>query len=604
MRASAASVSSSQRLQPFLLIATVAVATWFYQRARSAAQMERSIAVLPFENLSPASEEAFFTVGMQNEIVAELSRLANLKTIGSQSTRSYLPGAHRDLPVIGRELSVRHLLEGSVWRANGKMRVSLRLVDLRDPEHPWTQSYQRSATDVFALQGEITRAIAARLQTPLSVSETAALNRPPTSDPHAYDFYLRALAMNRLVRDTAEQRDRTKQRIALLKEAVARDPKFSLAHCEIAKAHDTLYRSRRGAPEEDRAVDHRALAQAALENARRVDPDGGAVHLALATHFFAANNDLEQARVELDLARRTLPHNAELESTAATIARAQGRWDDALRFARRVVALEPRDNVGRFTLANTHRLMRHYDEFDHLIAEVIAMMPGSESAAYRLFRTFGPLERRAELAPMRVALSEVRAEDDPDHRVRDLHAMILALADHDAAAVLRIVATASDAPFVFNGVKYPKSWYEGLAARMRGDHSAAQNAFRLAWLEVSKAVEAEPGDCRALGLLAMIDAGLDRKEEAVRKAQRACELASSATDAPIVRCNLAVVYAWTGQAELALAELNKIIDKPAGSNLPAQPTYGDLRLNPVWDPLRNDPRFTAMAEKLALSASR
>jgi len=130
-----------------------------------------------FENLSPASEDAFFTVGMQDEIAAELSRLANLKTIGPQSTRSYFPGTHRDLPVIGRELSVRHLLEGSVWRANGEMRISLRLVDLRDPEHPWTGSYKRPVKDVFALQGEITRILAQRLQTPLSMSERAALDK-------------------------------------------------------------------------------------------------------------------------------------------------------------------------------------------------------------------------------------------------------------------------------------------------------------------------------------------------------------------------------------------------------------------------------------------
>ena len=587
----------------FLLAATLG-GNWFYQHARSIAQTERSIAVLPFENLSPASEDAFFTVGMQNEIAAELSLLANLKTIGPQSTRSYLPGTHRDLSAIGRELSVRHLLEGSVWRANGEMRVLLRLVDLRDPDRPWTGSYQRPVKEVFALQGEITRMIAQHLQTPLSASERAVLNRPPTSDLRAYDFYLRALATNRLVRDTAEQRSNTQQRLSLLKEAVARDPKFALAYCEMAKAHDTLHRTRRGASEEERATDHRALAAAALENARRVDPDSGQVHLALATHFFAANNDLDQARLEVDLARRTLPNNAELEAIAGTIARSQGRWDDAVRFFERVVALEPRDNMGRFTLANTHRLLRRYEEFDRLIVEVIAVMPATDSAAYRLFRAFGPLEGHADMAPLRIALSGVRPEEDPDNRSRNLHEMILALADHDAPAVLRILATASEAAFVFNGVKYPKSWYEGLAARIRGDNPAAQNAFRAARLEVNKTVEAEPADGRALGLLAMIDAGLDRKEEAVREAQRACELALTAIDAPVVRSNLAVVYAWTGEAEMAIAELNKIIDKPAGGTLPAQPTYGDLRLNPVWDPLRHDPSFMALVAKLAPSAPR
>ena len=179
-----------------LLLAATLAGAWFYNRAHSIAQMEKSIAVLPFENLSPDRGDAFFTVGMQNEIAAELSRLADMKTIGSHSTRSYAPGTDRDLPAIGRELGVRHLLEGSVRRGDGKMEISLRLVDLRDAGRPWTKSYQRPVQEIFALQSEITRAIAARLQTRLSPSETAMLNSPPTSDLQAYDLYLQARALS------------------------------------------------------------------------------------------------------------------------------------------------------------------------------------------------------------------------------------------------------------------------------------------------------------------------------------------------------------------------------------------------------------------------
>ena len=589
-----------------LAIAAIVSGTWLYRNARFSAQMERSVAVLPFQNLSPDNGDAFFTLGMQDEITADLARLADMKVIGSQSTRSYVAGKGRDLAAIGRELGVRHLLEGSVRRANGELRVALWLVDLRDRDHPWAEIYERPIKDVFALQSEITRAVAARLQTKLSPNETAALDIPPTGDLQAYDLYLRAQAVERLVKDTAEQQANTEERVLLLEQAVARDPKFVLAYCELANAHDILYRTRQVTAVQDRAVDHRALAEAALEKARRLQPDAGPVHLALANHFFAANNDLEQARVEVDLARRTMPNSADLEMTAGAIARGQSRWDDAIHCFEKAVSLEPRTNANRFTLANTHRFLRHYGDFDRLIAEVIGMLPPNESTTYRLFRTFGPLEGQADPAPLRAALSTVTTANDPDGRIRDLHGVILGLWDHEADAVVRVLAGAADSTFVFNGVKYPKSWFEGLAARMRGDATSARIAFTTARLEVEKAVLADATDGRALSLLAMIDAGLGQPEQAVGEAEHACELEpfeNSALNAPIVRCNLAVVYAWAGQPDFAVSELDQLVRRPAGSNLPAQATYGDLRLNPVWDPLRKDPRFAAIAEQLAPTGS-
>jgi len=589
------------------VLCATALGTWLYQRAKFSAQIERSIAVLPFENLSPSGEDAYFTVGIQDEITNDLARLAGLKVIGSQSTRSYAPDRERNLRAIGRDLGVRHLLEGTVSRANDQLRVALRLVDLRNSSHPWAEVYERPLKDVFALQNEMTHRVAAQLQAPLAPDEQTAIDTPPTSDLQAYELYLRAIAIQRLVRDPAEQRDTYQQRVALLDEAVARDPKFVLAYCELARAHDVLFRSRRGASGEEQTIDHRALADAALEKARRLAPDGGFVHLALADHFFSANDDAEQARLEIDLARKSLPNNAGLEGTAGTIARAQGRWDDAVRSYERAVNLEPRDNVSRFTLANTYRLLRRYQDFDREIGAVIGFMPTKDSATYRAFRTFGPLESRGEVTPLRAALSIVGNEDDPDGRVRDLYGMFLALADRDPDTISRILARAADGTFVFNGVKYPKSWYEGLAARMRGNKAAAQQAFRVARSEVEKATVAEPSDARGLSLLAMIDAGLEQKEQAIAEAERARDMVpfeTSSMDAPIVRCNLAVVYAWTGQSEIAIFELNSLTGRPAGSNLPAQPTYGDFKLSPLWDPLRKDPRFAEIMKRLAPVASK
>jgi tetratricopeptide (TPR) repeat protein len=217
----------------------------------------------------------------------------------------------------------------------------------------------------------------------------------------------------------------------------------------------------------------------------------------------------------------------------------------------------------------------------------------------------GSIESRADPAPLRAALNAVPSGNKSDDSLRDLYGVILGLADHDPDAVLRILAGAADSSFVINGVGYPKTWFEGLADRMSGDVAAAQIAFSAARIEVEKAVRADVSDGRTLSLLAMIDAGLGRPEEALREAKHACDLApfeTSAQYAPIVRCNLAVVYAWSSQSDPAIAELDKLIGKPAGTNIPAQPTYGDLRLNPVWDPLRTDPRFMAVTERLAPTA--
>jgi len=585
-----------------LVLGAVAIGTWLYQRAQSSAEIERSIAVLPFENLSATGEDTYFTVGMQDEITDDLAKLAGMKVIGSQSTRSYLPGKERNLHAIGRDLGVRHLLEGTVLRDHDQMRVALHLVDLRDGAIQWSATYQRPLKEIFTLQSEITHSIAAELQTRPSHNENAAIDEPLTTDLRAYDLYLRAQAIRGLVKDTVEYASVLEQKISLLNEAVNRDPRFVLAYCALATAYDTLYQTRNITPAEKRNVDYRTLAEAALEKARRLAPDFGPVHLAMAEHFVLARNAVEQSRLEIDLARQTMPNSAALETSAGSIARRQSRWDDAVRALERAVALEPRVPENLFTLANTYRLMRQYDRFDSVMARLLGVLPPDRAVTYRVFRTFGPLESEGELDPLRAAIATVTPEEDASGAIRDLHNLILALWSHDPDSVSRISARAAETTFVFNRVKYPKSWYEGLAARMRGDKKGAQAAFAVARLEVEKAVMADASDGRGLSLLAMIDAGLGRQEQAVQEAKHACELETFENFAPnaaIVHCNLAVVYAWNGQFDLAISTLEPLVDKPAGTNLPAQPTYGDFRWNPLWDPLRNDPRFAAIMKRLA-----
>src|SRR6185503_10207734 len=254
------------------VIAAIAIGTWLYQRVQSSAEIERSIAVLPFENLSATGEDTYFTEGMQIEITNDLAGLAGLRAVGARSTRVYVPGKERNLRAIGRELGVRHLLEGTVSRDHDQVRVALHLVDLRDGAIQWAATYQRPMKDVFALQSEITQAVAARLKARLSPNERADVDTPPTTDLRAYDLYLQARAMPSamlLEAESASFYTDAKRAIPMLEEAIKRDPNFVLAYCELARLHDELYFRRNVAPEE-RSNDHLSRAEAALEKARRL----------------------------------------------------------------------------------------------------------------------------------------------------------------------------------------------------------------------------------------------------------------------------------------------------------------------------------------------
>ena len=579
--------------------AAALVGTWWLRIKANHDPENQSIAVLPFENLSPNSGDAFFTTGMQDEISSGLAHLAALKVIGADSTRGY-PTGKRDFVRIGRELGVRHFLEGDVRREGGQVRVRVRLIDSRDPSHSWVSTYERPLADVFIVQSEITRAIADHLQTPPSAEERHAIDEPPTTDLAAYDLYLRAREISEAPFDsTAELFANLGKIIPLLDEAITRDPNFVLAYCALADAHDTFYSYRVYASPEQRMIDHRALAETALQKARRLRPDAGEVHLAAAYHFFKANRDPEQARIEVDLARHGLPNNAGREELAGRINRTQGRWDDAVRCLQRAIVLNPRDLGSRSTLCTTYHLMRRWDDYARASADLMAILPPPQAKDADPSATIS-LERDANLAPLRAYLASVPA--DRHFMGDDMGLLILHLFEHDADAVSRTVAASKRVKYPLNGSVFPKAWYEGLAARIRGDVAGARQAFADARIEAEKTVLADATDALNLSVLAMIDAGLGRKEEAMAEGRRACEMLPVeqwARSSPMAGSNLAVVYAWTGQPDLAIAKLQELVKRPSGENMPIQPSYGDLRLNPVWDPLRSDKRFAQLVEQLA-----
>src|SRR5437764_7095876 len=284
---------------------------------------EKSIAILPFDNLSDDKQNAYFTDGVQDEILTDLARVADLKVISRTSVMQYKTGAQRNLREIAQQLGVAHLLEGSVQRVGGKVRVNAQLIDARNDKHLWAKTYDRQLADVFAIETELAQTIAGELQAKLTSSEKAAIEEKPTQDLVAYEFYARAVSLiyNVQVPPVDAPEKSLSEAVDLLNKAVARDPNFLLAYCQLAFAHDLVY-----ADEIDHTPARLALAQSAIDSAFRLRPDSGEAHLALGWHL--QYSEYDRARAELALAQQSLPNDPRVYELAGKIDRRQGRWAD------------------------------------------------------------------------------------------------------------------------------------------------------------------------------------------------------------------------------------------------------------------------------------
>src|SRR5437870_5735774 len=585
-----------------LLVAIAVIGFLFFRyaprfAARALAVPEKSIAVLPFQNLSEEKANAFFADGVQDEILSDLAKVADLKVISRTSVMLYKAGNARNLREIGQQLGVAHVLEGNVQRAGGKVRVNAQLVDTRTDKHLWGQTYGRDLADVFAIQSEIAEKIADQLEAKISPREKAAIEEQPTKDLAAYDLYVRATA---LIDKAAYEGDRKDyfQAVDLLNQAVARDPGFLLAYCRLAEAHDELYftsgRDRPDLPAVDRKANRLALAKAAIDSAFRLKPDSGEAHLALATHLYHGYFEYDRAHDELAIAVRTLPNNARIFEWSGLVDRRQGRWHDAVRNFERAMELDPR-NVRILThAAATYGDMRDYGQAKAIFDRIIALEP--KKIVYRLWRALWIAFERADLRPVQGVITDnpalLRTDDGP-------WCFAMALWARDPVAADRALAAITENTFGAR-MGFTRAYAAGLVARMKGDDDGAHAAFNAARTEQEKVVRAQPGDywteSPELCLLGLIDAALGRKQEALSEGRRAVELlpiTKNALDGPAILYFYAVICAEVGERDLAIEQLKTLAKIPAGAH------YGELRLDPFWDPLRGDPRFEEIVASLA-----
>ena len=575
------------------LVGLAAAAGWIVWKSEFIRQpVTTGIAVLPFENLGDEKEHAAFADGVQDDILTKLAKIGDLKVISRTSVMDYR--GKRNVRQIGDALRVSHVLEGSARRSGDRIHLNAQLIDTRTDTHVWAEEYDRDLNGLFAVQSEIAQKVADHLHAKLSAREKASVEERPTQDLVAYDFYVRAISMiyNAQVPlgPTAETpSDATKtlsEAVELLNKAVARDPNFFLAYCQLAFAHELIGNS----PE------RLALAKSAIDSAFRLRPDSGEAHLALAWHL-GSSSDYDRARAELALAQQSLPNNPQVYELAGSMDRSQRRWADAIHNLERACELDPRNLPYLIALGGTYLWLHDYDQHTRIMDRIVAYNP--ELRPGRIFRASVEVYRQADTGPMRAAIEKILTNEPGSEKDPFVAGQryTLALYDRDWDAAGRAAPVLSRRYSLEWGLpRLGRDFWVGVVARLKGDETSARAAFMRARAQQEEEIRAHPDDAALLSELGLIDAGLGKKRRGTERRP-----ARDGTGSPASKTNslsqrkidFAMICAWTGERELALGQLE------AFTKTPGFYTYGNLRLSPMWDPLRGDPRFEKIVASLA-----
>ena len=564
----------------------ISVGTGFFLLPRaSARKIDKSIAVLPFQNLSDEKENAYFADGVQDDILTNLSKIGDLKVISRMSVMSYRGDGVRNAREIGKALGVATLLEGSVRRAGNRVRVSVQLINANNDEHIWAEDYDRDLTDVFAIQTDLAQKIASALQAKLSPNEKARLDRQPTKDSDAYLLYLQA-------HDYANRPDRFRDTSLkaeeLFEQAIKLDPNFALAFAGLSMVQSWLYH------EADPTPARREKARLNANEALRLQPELPEGHLALGFSYYYGDRDYQRALAEFEIAKRDLPNEAQAYMAIGAIQRRQGKWTESTANFEKSVSLDPKNANVLFNFAFNYMAQRDFQTADKIFDRAIAADP--QSFAAHGMKSALAIAWKGDVGFAENQLSSVPPGFDPDGLVTSARAGVLTLQRKFAEALRVTQQFRGETLTNPERAPCPKAFLEGRLYLHLGDKEKAHAAFEQARPVSERLVRDAPDDAARHAQYGAVLAGLDQKQEAINEGKRAVELlpeSEDAFDGPIITASLAEIYTWVGEPDEAFRLLDHLLTVPNGLTVPT------LKLDPTWDPLRKDPRFQALIDKYA-----
>jgi TolB-like protein/Tfp pilus assembly protein PilF len=559
-------------------VAVSAAAGFFLLPRVSAHKCDKSIAVLPFENLSDEKENAYFADGIQDDVLTNLSKVGDLKVISRTSVMPYR-GKASNVREIGKTLGVGAVLEGSVRRIGNRVRVNVQLINADTDEHMWAEDYDRDLTDVFAIQTDLAQQIVRELQAKLSPMEKAQIERRPTQNGEAYLAFVQA-------HDLSTRPDKFRGDIEnaeqLFERATKLDPNFAEAFAGLAWIDNWMYHTF------DPTAARKEKARAAAEEALRLQPNLPEAHLALGFYYYYCERDYQNALREFAIAKLSLPNSAEVYMAIGSIERRQGKWAQSTGNFEKAVSLSPRDSFILVNLADNYRANKNFETADKILGRAIEAAPNSLSA--RAAKAMLPLDWKGDLSMMEKDLADMPPGVDPEGLVTFGRVQLLMLQRKfpEALAVLKQLS-----PDLSHDSK-PREFLEGAIYTFLNDREKARSAFEHARPIAEQSLREAPNDAFRHALLGQILAGLGEKEAAIAEGKRAVNLLPESQDAlegPKATLELAKIYTWTGETDQALLLLDHSLSTPSGI------TVSSLKLDPVWDPLRSDPRFQALIDK-------
>ena len=560
-----------------------AVAGFFLFPRVSRRDVEKSIAVLPFQSLSDEKENAYFADGIQDDILTSLAKIGDLKVISRMSVMSYRGDAVRNAREIGKALGVAALLEGSVRRIGNRVRVSVQLINANSDEHIWAEDYDRDLTDVFAIQTDLAQKIASALQAKLSPNEKARLDQRPTENSDAYLLFVQAhdyATRRNMFRDTSLKA------IPLFEQAIKLDPKFALAFAGLSMVQSWIYHN------SDPNPARREKARLNANEALRLQPDLPEGHLALGFSYYYGDRDFERALAEFEIARRGLPNDAQAYFAIGAIQRRQGKWAESTANLEKAAALDPRNTEILSNLVFSYIALRNFEAADRTIDRVIAAEPKSFQGA--ALKGFVAVKWKGDLSFTEKQFSLIPPETDPDGLMTWARVWILTLQQRFSDALQVLERFRGETMFNSTTAPSPKAFVKGMIYLLQGDKVRAQPELEQARLVSEKLLREVPDDPNRHAQHGLILAALGQKQEAITEGKRAVELlpeSQDALDGPRATETLAQIYAWTGESDEAFRLLDHLLVVPSGLTIPM------LKIDPAWDPLRKDPRYQALIDK-------